>query len=540
MENENLTPVEEEQDILTAPEQEESVTEEENTPKEPIEEEGTEAEEVPSQPENTSESPAEETEGGDNSTDSTTDEDGEADEEAEESPAPAHSSKSRRRLRFFIVVLGLALCILILLCCAMSPLKSLLAQYESAQPHHMEEEVYNMLFADPDWDLLYDLAGVESTAFEGKDAFIRYMQNKTEGQELTCVQTSAGLSGDRRYLLYLDDELLASFTLTETADSTLYAQWTLADVDVYFRRSESVTIVTAPGHTVYINGIPLDDSYITTTTQTVAENYLPEGVHGYRSQELQIGDLLCMPEIVVLDRNFNQLPLFYSAATGVYSTEIPVSDPITEEESTIVLEAAQTQALFAVRGCNISQLRQHFNSNSQIYTDLSEAEPFCESYQSHEFHEDSVSITDFYRYSDTLFSARVSLSMDVTDTKNATTTYQLDTTYIFTRNNSGVYLVTSSLEEDLTEKTTQVRLTYLAEETVLLSEMVDVDATVFSAPEAIRSDGASPLGWGKQEPDGSVTTVLTAGDDGSFLLAEGQTLSAMTLYPIYSETEAAE
>lgn len=538
MENENLTPMEDTEELLTPHEPEDPVASKEDAPAESVQEiltETIEEDEVKSEPQN--DSPDEDSIGEANDTHEMSEDTG---EEAEQRPSLFHSQAFRRVLRFFIVVFSLALCVLILLCCAMSPLKSLLTQYESAQPQHMEEEVYNMLFADPEWDLLYDLAGVESTAFEGKDAFIQYMQTKTNGRELTCLQTSAGLSGDRKYLLYLDDEVLASFTLTETADSTLYAQWTLTDVDVFFQRTEAVTIVTAPEHTVYINGVALDDSYITATTQTAAESYLPEGIHGYRSQELQVTGLLCIPEIVVLDRNFNQLPVYYSAETNIYSTEIPVSDPITEEESNIVLEAAQTQALFAVRACNISQLRQHFASNSQIYTDLSEADPFCETYKSHEFDEESVSITDFCRYSDSLFSVRVKLSMNVTDKTNATSTYELNTTYLFTRNNSGIYLVTDSLDEDLTRQTTQVRLTFMAEGTVLQSEMVSVDTATFSTPEAVNADGTAPMGWGKLEADGNLTVILVAADDGSFRLAEGQTLTAMTLYPIYNETETAE
>lgn len=503
MDNENLNPAEEAEETSALPEQKE------NTP-------------APETAEETPENPTGE-ETGD-----------EEDEEAEYIP-PFYQRIPRRVLLFISIIMGFALCLLILICCAMSPLKRLLSQYESAQPKHVASEVYDMLFADPDWDLIYDLAGVESTAFEGKDAFIRYMEAKTAGQELTCLQTTAGLSGDCKYTLSLEDETLAAFTLTQTSGSTLSAQWTLAEVEVFFQREESITIVTSPDCTVYINGVALDDSYVISTTQTLAEDYLPEGTHGYRLEQLQVTDLLCTPEIVVLDRNFNRVSLYHSDEADVYSTDIPTSDPITDEEYTIVLDAAQTQALFAVRACNISELRQHFDANTQIYTDLSEAEPFCESYQSHVFDEESICVTDFCRYSDTLFSVRVSLTMDVTTKKNVTTTYELDTTYFFSQNNSGAYLVTDSIDADLTQQHTQVRLTFVMDDTVVLSEMVGTDTTEFSPPEAINAEGAYPLGWGRLEADGSLTMVLSVRSDGKFQLAEGQALEAMALYPIYGE-----
>ena len=506
MENENLNPAEETEQIPEKQQEEPETETPEETPAEP-EEEKTEAEE------------SEETE--------------EEEVEEEESIPSPRRRVPRGALIFLATAMGLLLCGLILLICVMFPLSRVLEQYESVQPEYVAQEVYDTLFADPDWELLYDLAGVKNTAFEGKEAFVSYMEDKTAGQELICRQDSTGLSGDLRYTLSANGEILAAYTLKETEGSTLYANWVLDGVEVYFTREKSVTVVTSPDCTVYINGVALDDSYLVLYTDTVAEKHLPDGVHGYRSQELYMDGLLWTPEVVVLDEEYNQLPVYYSAATDTYSTEIPTSPEITEDEIAIVLEAAQTQALFDVRACNISQLRQHFDPNSQLYADLTDAEPFCDSYKSHVFDEESFTVTDYYRYSDTLFSVRVSLSMDVTDKKKATSTYTLDTTYFFTLHNSGVYLVTGSTDDDLTQSRSFVQLTYVMDGEVLQSKLTNVNTKKFSTPKV--SDSITIVAWGRENEDGTLTTVLTLNDKGKFVLADGATLESMTLYPIFGD-----
>ena len=453
-------------------------------------------------------------------------------EDPAESPRQG-SRKLRGILIYCSVIFGIALCALILLCCTMNPLRSRLTQYENSQPEHIRDAVYEILFEDPDWDLIYDMAGVESTAYEGKEAFAAYMHSKLGGRELTCTETSAGLSGRRRYLLGCNSETLAAFTLVNerTPDSDFDA-WNLESIEVFLTRDETVTVIKPPEYTAYLNGILMDDSCTTITVETPAEAYLQEGLHGYRWEQQQLGGFWVQPEVVILDENNELVPVYYSEETDTYSTDIPNTPEITEDEYNIVVEAAKTNAEFALRKVTISKLREHFDANSEVYTAICDADPFAKSFRSYKFVEDSITVTDFYRYSDSLFSARVTLKMDVTVRWKTVETYELDTTYFFTKSNKDTYLVTSSTEEALQQHITKVRLTYMQNDTVLLSELTDA-AHAPQTPEAIREDGTAAIAWGRLETDGSLTPVLVKNEDGSFVLAEGQTLEPMTLYPIF-------
>lgn len=549
----NVLP-EENEDVLTPQEPEEEaaeVTEASSDTTEPTEEAAEEvAEETADEPNEAEEDaptpPAEEAV---EETDSQAEETSEAEdeEEFEEESEEDILKRNRRRkrwrgvLRFWITLLALSLCVLILLCCASIPFRSLLEQYEASQYKYYRDSVYEMLFEDPDWALLYDLAGVESTEYEGKNAFVEYMEEKVGDQELTWTETSTGLSDSHRFLLRCGGETVAAFTIDQTdADGALLPSWTLTGVEVFFERTESVTIQTLPDYTVYVNGIALDESHITTTVHTVAEDHLPEGVHSYRWVELQAGDFLVEPDVVILDENNNPVTVYYAEQTDLYSTDIPVSPEITEEEYSIVTEAAKARALFDIRAINISQLRQYFDSTTQIYTDISDADPFVKSYRSYTIDEESLAVTDFCRYSDDLFSAKVSVSMEIKVKWKTYKTYERTATYFFTRSGSGAYLVTSETEADLLKQIKQVHLTYMMNDTVLLSEMLDSGTTVFHAPEAANAEGSQPSAWGKLEEDGSITVVLEVSSDGSFVLAEGQSLEPMTLYPLYISTVTEE
>lgn len=512
MENENMIPAGESEDTLPIPQPEEAAA--------PETEEAS-AQEAPAEELTPAAKPEEE-----------------AEEEDEEDLPARPRIKIRGALLFCAYLFGISLCLLILLLCAMNPLKSYLSQYEDSQPKYVSDAVYDLLFSDPDWDLLYDLAGVESTAFEGKAAYVSYMEAKVAGQELTYVETAAGLSGDRRYILYCGDEKVAAFTIT--GDSSQFTNWSLSSVEVYFTRSESITVMKAPEYTVYVNGVALDDSYTTKFVDTLAEDHLPDGLHGYRWDQLQLDGLLVEPDIVVLDAHNTPVPVTYSEETGIYSTEIPTTVKITDEEYTLAVEAAKTQALFDIREINISKLRQVFASNSQAYTDLCDAEPFVSAYKSYEIDEDSITVGDYYRYSDELFSVHVTLKMDVTSKSKKTQTYELDTTYFFSKSNSGAYLVSASTTDDLQTTRTQVRLTYVQDDTQLATEMVYTNSKSLTPPELTVEEGYAVTGWGKLEADGSFTTVLTLNDQGSFSMVESQKLSPMTLYPIITQVEAEE
>ena len=105
-------------------------------------------------------------------------------------------------------------------------LQGWLTDYQAAQPTTKSQEVFDQLFSHPDWGALYDAAGIRGHPLRGQGA-VRLLYGKQLGDSaLTFKETSAGLSGDKKYLVLLGDEKIASFTLSgQTAAITDIPDW---------------------------------------------------------------------------------------------------------------------------------------------------------------------------------------------------------------------------------------------------------------------------------------------------------------------------
>lgn len=129
-------------------------------------------------------------------------------------------------------------------------LRNWLTRYELAQPATKSKEVFEKLFSDPDWGALYDMAGVQDTAFENKDAFASYMESTVGDTKFTYMETSTGLSKDKKYIVRLGKEKIASFTLVDHNHSDSKAEipdWQLGTIELYFAREESYRIQKLDG-----------------------------------------------------------------------------------------------------------------------------------------------------------------------------------------------------------------------------------------------------------------------------------------------------
>ncbi len=365
---------------------------------------------------------------------------------------PRRNCFSRNTLRFCALLFAGILGLLVLLLCLTIPLRTLLNQYEVAQPEQVATEIFDTLFADPDWALLYDMSGVEPTEFEGRNEFVAYMTAKTGGKKLHYVEIPAAPTGEKQYSVRLEEEQVATFTMRSVDDGvSTFKRWTIGKVNVFFTRQESVTVTIVPSYTVYINGVALDDSYTTLLVTTPAEDYLPEGLHGYRYQQLTVTDLLVQPNVVVLDQYNNRVTLTKDPETGDYATPIPGTVPMTWGEEELILETANTHALFAIRAIPATQLREFFTPGSMVYEAISTADPLAEDWKSYALDDSGTVIKDFYRYSDTLFSVWAQVKLDVTATDGSVTSYTIGGSYFFTTGSTGNPVATELYDVDLQE-----------------------------------------------------------------------------------------
>ena len=407
---------------------------------------------------------------------------------------------------FYTVYFASIVVFFIAILCVMAPLRDWLIKYEASQPNHKRDEIFNELFE----------VRVRNTADD----------------------ISAGLSGDKKFIIKLGDEKIASFTLTGGAESeTDISEWELGTVEVFFSGAEKVTVEKLPGHTVYINGVALDDSYTVRTVSTVAENYLPDGVHGFRLEQQQVTGLLTAPKVTVKDASGNEVAVKLNEETGVYTLDTPQYTASTEEKE-LALNATQAYAKYMIGKVKLGEVQKHFSTSSQFYKTISRSEVgWVQSGASYDFTEAVYS--NYYRYSDTLFSINIDMTLNQTRFDGSVKEYPLNNTMFFQKGSNGKWLVMEATNVDVQQRTEQVRLTFVNGEQVLQSSFVDADAASVKLPTVTAPEGKVFAGWVTESKDANGNATLTLVFDASsgteVYLPSDTTLEPMTLMAHFEE-----
>ena len=428
---------------------------------------------------------------------------------------------------FFIGVLGF-----------LNWLHGWLEAYEGAQPTVKCQQVFDELFGNPDWAQLYRLAGVEDTDFEGVNEYVSYMENKVGGQELNFVETSAGLSGDKKYIVRLGTEKLATFTLTGQGERiTDIPDWQLGDVELFFSRNNSIQIKKLENHVAYVNGVPLDDSYTIQIASTKADELLPVGTPSVRTSIQRIDGLLAVPQIVVYDETgTSQVEVVYNPDTDTYE-EMNDAIVISDEERAAVFGALEAYSGFMINASGSrAGVAKYFDGSSSTYSDIIKmgSELWMNSDNGHEFQNEEI--LGYTKYSDSLFSVRASLNMHVKCKDGTEKDYGVTESMIFIKKN-GNWVCSEMTNADITQPVGQVRLTFCdASGNTISSDFYDTDASMLTTPTIPAPEGKTFSGWSRidvGEDNTSTWTIVFNPDENGNVYLNGATLEPMTLYPLF-------
>ena len=428
-------------------------------------------------------------------------------------------------------------------------LQGFLLDYEAAQPTVKCEEVFHQLFDDPDWGALYDAAGVEDTAYEGKEEFVVYMENLVGDNELTYQETSAGLSGNKKYFVKLGDRKLASFMLVDenarpdaVPSMTDISDWKLGDIELFYEREESYRIQLVEGHTAYVNGVPLNEEFTIqkTTSRSGGSGFLPDGVSSSSCIHIQeIDGLMGMPTVKILDAQGNEMPMVYDSENEIF-VEQTEETTISDAEKEIVMKAMKTYAEYQIKEATSTELAKYFDSNGSAYKSITQTDlTWTKGNNGYSFSDDSV--THYARYSDTMFSVYASTTMTIKLTDGGVSEKPINGTFLFSKQ-GGSWKIIKMTNADIAELVTQVRLTFKNDENVLSNDFHDNDTTLLDAPQVSVPDGKIFSGWVRHVVDDSGRDawelVFTPDENGVVTIPSGTTLEPMTLYALFEDAPA--
>ena len=423
----------------------------------------------------------------------------------------------------------------------LSWLQGWLVDYEAAQPTAKSQEVFEQLFTDPDWGALYDAAGVESTQYEGREEFVSYMENKIGDSQLTYVETSAGLSGDKKYIVKLGNEKIAIFTLEGKSENvTDIPDWQLGAIELFYEYEESFLIQIADGHTAYVNGNALDDSFtiqIAGTRADTMDDFLPIGAASQKTYVQQITGLMAVPTVTVKDASGADVDVSYDETTKTFTAQTQ-ANTMTDELREIALNAIKAYAEYQIKEATTAKVAKYFDSNGEAYQNImGTVLSWTKGNNGYSFANDSV--TGYARYSDTLFSVYVTTEMTINLTDGGTQVKPINATLLFQLSN-GSWKVIRMTNADVSEPVGEVRLTFMNDDEVLVSRFVENDARELETPVISAPEGKVFVGWIAEivndEGVAEWTLVFTPDESGHVELSTGTTLEPMTLYAYFENT----
>ena len=172
--------------------------------------------------------------------------------------------------------------------------------------------------------------------------------------------------------------------------------------------------------------------------------------------------------------------------------------------------------------------KAYFDENSPLYKMLITNPRNLQKYTSASIDENAMTVSEYCRYSDTMFSVNVKLTQKIIRTTGTLKTYQADKTYFFTKIGND-YRVTAYTNEHVTETVEQVRLSFVTESGTT-GQMICTDDAIVTPPAATAPQGQELVGWAtKTMEEGTITMTVRILPDGTVLGG----LEPMELYPVF-------
>ncbi len=436
----------------------------------------------------------------------------------------------------------------------MGKLTAHLDKYQNAHVNTQYRLVFQEYFGDPDWGMLYDEAGMQDTPYESKEAFVEYMEAKVADQELICFLESNGTNG-KKCPVYLGDEEIGAFYMVSPSDTEpetdpwyykipfakslvnklKIQNWTYDGLTlVQPQRRLSVTVTTEGDRIVYINGVALTEAQLISTTQTLAEQYLPEGLHGMRRQSFYADGFLVKPEVTATDLAGNPIALT-EVSPGMYTETFTPQEMDTNMQA-LIIDAAKVYCQYMINATEPYSLSFYFDTSSQLYRNIVYTELWMQNYQTYRFAEPVVS--DFYRYSDDTVSIRIAMGLYVRRYDGTEKEYPLDTTYFLKKQPDGKYKIFAANNMDLQQPTTLVRLRFFVDGRLVDSQMVDTAASQLTLPQVEAPEGKTFTGWylaATAEDGTQILSRIFLPKDGenTVFIPEGTDLTVMDLQALF-------
>lgn len=330
------------------------------------------------------------------------------------------AKRKTRSFPYFYAILALLVVIgVCFVAYGLNLLKAWMADYESTQPKHVAQRVFNEIFADPDFDALLEKQGYTVCEAETKQDLINYVKAQVGDGEIVYQQAASGVDGGTlKYVVSAGDNAFAQFTVVKTDAVTEYGNpiYMPGDYEIYYKvQTKSVTVIAPSDATVSINGYVLDGRYIIDTEETESCAHMPgkvlkndDNTQGIRVSTYYFDGLLYEPDNISVTDKHGDPCLITKNEDGTFVAAINYNEEYENTYSEDVLFFVEEYAKYAMRFGSFNKFKHTLDPESDIYEKISTMEYYwVHKPDGYEF--TSSETGEFYAYGDGVFSCRVTV-----------------------------------------------------------------------------------------------------------------------------------
>lgn len=353
---------------------------------------------------------------------------------------------NRRRFPvFYTVLICFTVVYLIALAVFLAVVRSYLSEYESVQPYKVVERAINDYFLAKDKEPLLEKSEYEIPEFTTKSNLISYLDELLSDDNVTYYSVSAEGRADYTFAVVSNDLKIAYLDLSECIDKSRrgFSQYLLSDIRLAVGASSAINIKAPSDATVFVNGRPVDASYISGEPEMTAScEHMYGDVEGITYVTYKIDGLFGTPDITARSKDGYSLEVISKDDNGIFY-EIPVSytEP-TDELRALILDASESYAAYMQKDAPFNKIAKYLDRSSDLYTDLRTSEVRWVNEHSGYYIEDAT-LSELYFYDENIFSCRVSFVHVLYGGWGGTYRNDFDMTFYF-RNIGGQWLIYDS------------------------------------------------------------------------------------------------
>lgn len=348
---------------------------------------------------------------------------------------------------FYRIYFGLLALCAVALAIGLSVLSGVMREYEETRPVHAAEEVLDV-FNRHSWQEIYALdASAKKLKQETADQYAQYMEGLTSGQSFTLKSVLSIVEDEQKYSVMLGDKKFAELTLEHSGEVTKhnFAHWQIKALETQAMASSEYTITVPADSTVQVNGLTLtQEDIIESGIATEAAGNLPDGVNEPTMVKYGVYMSFGAPEnIVVTDKNGNPQEVNQDDERSWSCTLAYDDETIKAKVEESVVKWGRRIAAYTFGDYSKSDLSNACINPSPARTYIRNMEnQWAAKHDGYDFQ--NMQTYDYYVYSDSCFSCKISFDYIVHYTKQDKT-YPTNYTLYFAKDGGTFKLYSFSI-----------------------------------------------------------------------------------------------